>query len=153
MSIHNICFCGEVRKILCGYPSYRKLLEMKKKKTPDTLCTLWYLELWLLAHARQRWRMSCTDFLPSFCHHPFKWHLKLLQIFYRWSWWLQSGCYYRNAKSLWTRDTQFSWTQSGTLFLWSQTGLIFILHIYMQFGIVTKELSINILYKKRWRNK
>ena len=20
MSTHNICFCGEIRKILCGYP-------------------------------------------------------------------------------------------------------------------------------------
>ena len=25
MSTHNICFCREIRKILCGYPSYGEL--------------------------------------------------------------------------------------------------------------------------------
>ena len=25
MSIHNVCFCGEIRKILCSSPSYQKL--------------------------------------------------------------------------------------------------------------------------------
>ena len=25
MSTHNICFCGEIRKILCGYPSYLEI--------------------------------------------------------------------------------------------------------------------------------
>ena len=47
MSTHNICFCGEIRKILCGYPllsvamcqglfnecsQYKFLLKKKKKK-------------------------------------------------------------------------------------------------------------------------
>ena len=25
MSTHNICFCGEIRKVLCEYPSYLEL--------------------------------------------------------------------------------------------------------------------------------
>ena len=28
MSTHNICFCGEIRKILCGYPLLSVAMEL-----------------------------------------------------------------------------------------------------------------------------
>ena len=36
MSTHNICFCGEIRKILCGYP----LLSVAMTKERSELSTL-----------------------------------------------------------------------------------------------------------------
>ena len=34
MSTHNICFCGEIRKILCGYPLLSVAMHMKKLNVP-----------------------------------------------------------------------------------------------------------------------
>ena len=39
MSTHNICFCGEIKKILCGYP----LLSVAMTESPlhELFCLKW----------------------------------------------------------------------------------------------------------------
>ena len=32
MSTHNICFCGEIRKILCGYPHLYVAMQLHKNQ-------------------------------------------------------------------------------------------------------------------------
>ena len=33
MSTHNICFCGEIRKILCGYPLLSVVMTNSKERS------------------------------------------------------------------------------------------------------------------------
>ena len=39
MSTHNICFCGEIRKLLCGYP----LLSVAMHSGPGLHCSQWMI--------------------------------------------------------------------------------------------------------------
>ena len=42
MSTHNICFCGEIRKILCGYPLLSVAMETLKSSTGVQQTAYWY---------------------------------------------------------------------------------------------------------------
>ena len=42
MSTHNICFCGEIRKILCGYPLLTVAMNMSNKNLSTVLLDVWF---------------------------------------------------------------------------------------------------------------
>ena len=46
MSTHNICLCGEMRKILCGYPSYLELCFTKEQILYSDFIQVYYCQCW-----------------------------------------------------------------------------------------------------------